>query len=89
VKERLLFAEALEALDAYDSGVIESTADANVGSLLGIGFPSWTGGVLRYIDQYDGGPAGFADRAAELANRYGQRFTPPSLRAAAGHHVAA
>jgi 3-hydroxyacyl-CoA dehydrogenase/enoyl-CoA hydratase/3-hydroxybutyryl-CoA epimerase len=89
VKERLLFAEALEALDAYDSGVIESTADANVGSLLGIGFPPWTGGVLRYIDQYDGGPAGFADRAAELANRYGQRFTPPSLRAAAGHHVAA
>ena len=90
VKERLLFAEALEALHAYDSGVIESTADANVGSLLGIGFPSWTGGVLRYIDQYDGGPAGFAHRAAELANRYGQRFTPPaSLRAAAGHHVAA
>jgi 3-hydroxyacyl-CoA dehydrogenase/enoyl-CoA hydratase/3-hydroxybutyryl-CoA epimerase len=45
--------------------------------------------VLRYIDQYDGGPAGFADRAAELANRYGQRFTPASLRAAAGHHAAA
>ena len=90
VKERLLFAEALEALDAYDSGVIESTADANVGSLLGIGFPSWTGGVLRYIDQYDGGPAGFADRAAELANRYGQRFTPPaSLEAAAGQDAAA
>jgi 3-hydroxyacyl-CoA dehydrogenase/enoyl-CoA hydratase/3-hydroxybutyryl-CoA epimerase len=90
VKERLLFAEALEALHAYDSGVIESTADANVGSLLGIGFPSWTGGVLRYIDQYDGGPADFAHRAAELTNRYGQRFTPPaSLRAAAGHHVAA
>jgi 3-hydroxyacyl-CoA dehydrogenase/enoyl-CoA hydratase/3-hydroxybutyryl-CoA epimerase len=89
VKERLLFAEALEALHAYDSGVIESTADANVGSLLGIGFPSWTGGVLRYIDQYDGGPAGFAHRAAELTDRYGQRFTPPaSLRAAAGHVAA-
>src|SRR5216684_2258257 len=85
MKERLLFAEALEALHAYDSGVIESAADANVGSLLGIGFPSWTGGVLRYIDQYDGGPAGFAHRAAELADRYGQRFTPPaSLRAPAG-----
>jgi 3-hydroxyacyl-CoA dehydrogenase/enoyl-CoA hydratase/3-hydroxybutyryl-CoA epimerase len=90
VTERLLFAEALEALHAYNSGVIQSTADANVGSLLGIGFPAWTGGVLRYLDQYDGGPAGFARRAAELAGRYGQRFTPPaSLRATAGQHAAA
>ena len=58
LKERLLFAEALEAWRAHDSGVIDSAADANVGSLLGIGFPAWTGGVLRYIEQYDGGPAG-------------------------------
>jgi 3-hydroxyacyl-CoA dehydrogenase / enoyl-CoA hydratase / 3-hydroxybutyryl-CoA epimerase len=89
MKERLLFAEALEAWHAYDSGVIESRADANVGSLLGIGFPAWTGGVLRYIDQYDGGPSGFAGRAAELAGRYGSRFAPPaSLLAAAGRAAA-
>jgi 3-hydroxyacyl-CoA dehydrogenase/enoyl-CoA hydratase/3-hydroxybutyryl-CoA epimerase len=75
LKERLLFAEALEAWRAHDCGVIDSAADANVGSLLGIGFPAWTGGVLRYIEQYDGGPAGFARRAAELAARYGERFT--------------
>jgi len=81
--ERLLFAEALEAWDAYDSGVVVSTADANVGSLLGIGFPAWTGGVLRYIDQYTGGRAGFAGRAAELARSYGNRFTPPPSLVAA------
>jgi 3-hydroxyacyl-CoA dehydrogenase/enoyl-CoA hydratase/3-hydroxybutyryl-CoA epimerase len=28
--------------------------------------------------EYDGGPAGFARRAAELADRYGARFTPPA-----------
>jgi 3-hydroxyacyl-CoA dehydrogenase/enoyl-CoA hydratase/3-hydroxybutyryl-CoA epimerase len=45
--------------------------------------------VLRFIDQYDGGPAGFAGRAAELAGRYGPRFTPPaSLLAAAGSAAA-
>jgi 3-hydroxyacyl-CoA dehydrogenase / enoyl-CoA hydratase / 3-hydroxybutyryl-CoA epimerase len=82
LKERLLFAEALEAWRAHESGVIDSAADANVGSLLGIGFPSWTGGVLRYIDQYDGGPAGFARRATELAGRYGERFSPPASLAA-------
>jgi 3-hydroxyacyl-CoA dehydrogenase / enoyl-CoA hydratase / 3-hydroxybutyryl-CoA epimerase len=90
LKERLLFAEALEAWRAHESGVIDSVADANVGSLLGIGFPAWTGGVLRYIDQYDGGPAGFARRATELAARYGERFSPPaSLAATATSRAAA
>lgn len=56
---RLLFAEALEAWQAHATGVITQQADANVGSLLGIGFPAWTGGVRRYIEQYDGGVAGF------------------------------
>ncbi|MCW2500418.1 MAG: 3-hydroxybutyryl-CoA epimerase [Frankiales bacterium] len=85
LKERLLFAEALEAFRAYDEGVITSEPDANVGSLLGIGFPGWTGGVLQYVHQYDGGPAGFAARAQQLAERYGERFTPPaSLAALAG-----
>ena len=88
LKERLLFAETLEALRAYDSGVIESVADANVGSLLGIGFPSWTGGVMQYVDQYDGGAAGLARRARELAARYGERFAPPeSLLATTGQHA--
>jgi 3-hydroxyacyl-CoA dehydrogenase / enoyl-CoA hydratase / 3-hydroxybutyryl-CoA epimerase len=82
LKERLLFAEALEAWRAHESGVIDSVADANVGSLLGIGFPAWTGGVLRYIEQYDDGPAGFARRAAVLADRYGERFVPPGSLAA-------
>jgi 3-hydroxyacyl-CoA dehydrogenase/enoyl-CoA hydratase/3-hydroxybutyryl-CoA epimerase len=82
LRERLLFAEALEAWRAHESGVIDSVADANVGSLLGIGFPAWTGGVLRYIEQYDGGSAGFVRRAGELAARYGARFSPPSGSAA-------
>jgi 3-hydroxyacyl-CoA dehydrogenase / enoyl-CoA hydratase / 3-hydroxybutyryl-CoA epimerase len=89
LQERLLFAEALEAWHAYESGVIDSAADANVGSLLGIGFPAWTGGVLRYIDQYEGGPAGFARRAGELAARYGERFSPPASLAAAVGRTAA
>jgi 3-hydroxyacyl-CoA dehydrogenase/enoyl-CoA hydratase/3-hydroxybutyryl-CoA epimerase len=90
LKERLLFAEALEAWRAHESGVIDSAADANVGSLLGIGFPAWTGGVLRYIEQYDGGPAGFARRAGELAGRYGERFAPPAaLATGPGDQVAA
>ncbi|HEY1486183.1 MAG TPA: hypothetical protein VGF84_08760, partial [Micromonosporaceae bacterium] len=62
--------EAIEARQCRDEGVLRSDADANIGSILGIGYPAWTGGVLRYIDQYDN----FDARAAELASRYGDRF---------------
>jgi 3-hydroxyacyl-CoA dehydrogenase/enoyl-CoA hydratase/3-hydroxybutyryl-CoA epimerase len=61
-----------------DEGVIESVADANIGSIFGIGFPAWTGGVLQYVDGYEGGPAGFVARARELAEKYGERFEPPA-----------
>jgi 3-hydroxyacyl-CoA dehydrogenase/enoyl-CoA hydratase/3-hydroxybutyryl-CoA epimerase len=61
-----------------DDGVLTSAADANIGSILGIGFPPWTGGVLRYINQYEGGLRGFVARARQLAAAYGDRFAPPA-----------
>ena len=84
LQERMLFAEALDAVRCRDEGVIRSDADANVGSILGIGFPAWTGGVAQYVVQYEGGAAGFAARAGELAERYGDRFAPPPSLDAAG-----
>src|SRR3954465_4919795 len=78
LEERMLFAESIETVKCLDEGVIESVADANIGSIMGIGFPGWTGGVLQYIHGYDGGPLGFVARARELAESYGERFTPPA-----------
>ncbi|MEU7812241.1 3-hydroxyacyl-CoA dehydrogenase NAD-binding domain-containing protein [Pseudonocardia sp. NPDC049154] len=77
MQERMLFAEALDTVRCLDEGVLRSVADANVGSILGIGFPAWTGGVLQYINQYEGGLPGFVARARQLAERYGERFDPP------------
>ena len=54
-----------------------STADANVGSIFGIGFATWTGGALQFINQY--GPRDFVARAQYLAEQYGERFSPPAL----------
>ncbi|MFG2068919.1 3-hydroxyacyl-CoA dehydrogenase NAD-binding domain-containing protein [Micromonospora tulbaghiae] len=79
LKERMLFIEAIESVRCLDEGVLTSVADANVGSILGIGYPSWTGGVLQYVNQYDGGLPGFVARARVLAERYGERFDPPPL----------
>jgi 3-hydroxyacyl-CoA dehydrogenase/enoyl-CoA hydratase/3-hydroxybutyryl-CoA epimerase len=82
LQERMLFAEALETVKCFDEGVLTSTADANIGSIFGIGFPAWTGGVAQYVDGYEGadgrrGAAGFVARARELAESCGDRFTPP------------
>jgi 3-hydroxyacyl-CoA dehydrogenase/enoyl-CoA hydratase/3-hydroxybutyryl-CoA epimerase len=83
LEERMLFAESLEAAKCLEEGVIETVADANIGSILGIGFPGWSGGVLQYINGYQHpthgqGPSAFVSRARELAERYGERFEPPA-----------
>ncbi|MFC0112721.1 3-hydroxyacyl-CoA dehydrogenase NAD-binding domain-containing protein [Kibdelosporangium aridum] len=78
MKERMLFAEALETVKCFDEGVLTSIPDANIGSIMGIGFPPWTGGVIQYINGYPGGLAGFVARARELAERYGSHFEPPA-----------
>jgi 3-hydroxyacyl-CoA dehydrogenase/enoyl-CoA hydratase/3-hydroxybutyryl-CoA epimerase len=81
LEERMLVIEAVESARCVEEGVIITTADANIGSIMGIGFPPWTGGVLQYINGYAGGVAGFTARADELAERYGERFAPnPLLR---------
>ncbi|WP_221349710.1 3-hydroxyacyl-CoA dehydrogenase NAD-binding domain-containing protein [Streptomyces beigongshangae] len=84
MQERMLFSEALDTVRLLEEGVLTSVADANIGSLFGIGFPGWTGGVLQYVNGYEGGdgtvgPAAFVVRARELAERYGERFAPPAL----------
>ncbi|QDE71791.1 MULTISPECIES: 3-hydroxyacyl-CoA dehydrogenase NAD-binding domain-containing protein [Myxococcus] len=82
MKERMLFAEAIDTVRCFDEGVLRSAADANIGSILGIGFPAWTGGVAQFINGYEGrtgnGPRGFIARARELAQRYGAHFEPPA-----------
>ncbi|POX38096.1 3-hydroxyacyl-CoA dehydrogenase [Streptomyces sp. Ru73] len=79
MQERMLFAEALDTVRLFEEGVLTSVADANIGSILGIGFPGWTGGVMQYINGYEGGVGGFVARAKELQAAYGERFAPSAL----------
>ncbi|HET7172838.1 MAG TPA: 3-hydroxyacyl-CoA dehydrogenase NAD-binding domain-containing protein [Nocardioidaceae bacterium] len=94
-QERFTFAMSIETVKCVAEGVLRSTADANIGSIFGIGFPPLYGGALQYVNNYFDerpgsdlrGVAGFAARARELAAAYGDRFTPPPLlqeKAAAG-----
>jgi 3-hydroxyacyl-CoA dehydrogenase/enoyl-CoA hydratase/3-hydroxybutyryl-CoA epimerase len=79
--ERMLFVEAIETQRCFEEGVLTTVPDANIGSIFGIGFPPWTGGVVQYVEGYEGGPAGFVKKADEYAKKYGARFeVPTSLR---------
>ncbi len=90
LSERMLFVEALETVRCFDEGVLTSVADANIGSIFGIGFPAWTGGVVQYVEGYPGGVAGFVTRADDFAAKFGDRFAvPASLRARAAQPAAA
>ena len=86
VKDRLLFVEALETAKCFEEGVIESAAAANIGSIMGIGFPALTGGAAQFMSGYENaagqiGLRAFVARADELAERYGDRFrATPWLR---------
>ena len=77
IKERMLFRQVIEAAKCLDEGVLRSVADGNVGSILGIGAPVWTGGFLQFINGY--GLQRFIARTRELAEIYGERFAPPAI----------
>ena len=74
-KDRMLYAQAIETVRCLDEGVLESTRDANVGSIFGWGFPAWAGGTAQFVNHV--GIQAFVKRADELAAKYGERFAVP------------
>ncbi len=77
--DRLLFCQALETVRCRQEGVVDSVADANIGSIFGWGFAPFSGGVLQFINSY--GMSDFVARSRELSEQHGERFSPPALLA--------
>jgi 3-hydroxyacyl-CoA dehydrogenase/enoyl-CoA hydratase/3-hydroxybutyryl-CoA epimerase len=76
VKQRLLCVQALEAARCVEEGVVPDVADVDLGAVLGLGYPTWTGGPLSYMETVGLKPfVAICDRFAE---RYGERFRPSS-----------
>ena len=72
LKQRLLYRQSIETARCLAEGVLTSTAEANIGSIFGIGFPAWTGGAIQFVASE--GKARFLANAAALAERHGERF---------------
>lgn len=76
LRRRLLSIQALETYRCLEEGVIETPADADLGSVLGIGYPPWTGGALSYIETV--GLREFVAECDAFAQRFGKRFDVPA-----------
>ncbi|GAB4278467.1 MAG: 3-hydroxyacyl-CoA dehydrogenase NAD-binding domain-containing protein [Candidatus Promineifilaceae bacterium] len=75
--DRLLYIQSIETVRCLEEGVLRSVADANLGSIFGWGFAPCHGGTLQFINAC--GLDNFIARARLLADRYGERFSPPAL----------
>lgn len=86
VKTRLLFRQAIEAVRCFEENVVRTKLDADLGSILGWGFPAYTGGALSFVDFV--GLDTFVSTCDRLANTYGERFRPTEqLREQAGKRL--
>lgn len=82
VAKRLMHRQVLESYRCLDEGVLRSTTDGDIGSILGWGFPIFTGGALSYIDYI--GMDNFIADCDNFKAKYGDHWeVPQSLRALA------
>jgi 3-hydroxyacyl-CoA dehydrogenase/enoyl-CoA hydratase/3-hydroxybutyryl-CoA epimerase len=72
LKRRFLYRQSIETARCYAEGVLTSRHEANIGSILGIGFPAWTGGAMQFIASE--GRDRFLAHADTLAAGFGERF---------------
>lgn len=79
IRDRLLLAQVLGAIDCLEAGVIGNASEADLASRLGAGFPQGSGGAMTFVER--SGRAALAARARELAQRYGERFKPDPILA--------
>lgn len=77
LKQRILYVQAIEAAKAMAEGVLLAPADGDVGAVLGVGYPAYTGGPFCFIDGV-GVPA-FVAEADRLADLFGEHLRPPDL----------
>jgi 3-hydroxyacyl-CoA dehydrogenase/enoyl-CoA hydratase/3-hydroxybutyryl-CoA epimerase len=77
VQQRLLFAQVLEAVRAFEDGVLTDIREGDVAAILGWGFAPWSGGPFSWLDMIGAGFA--AERCDALAAAHGDRFACPAL----------
>jgi 3-hydroxyacyl-CoA dehydrogenase / enoyl-CoA hydratase / 3-hydroxybutyryl-CoA epimerase len=77
IRERLLYAALVDAAKCIAAGVVTDPGEADVGAVLGVGFPTYLGGPFAMMDTV--GLKQVVATCGRLAAQYGERFVLPPL----------
>ena len=82
ITDRLFLPMLLEATRVLEEGIVREPADVDMGLILGVGFPPFRGGILRWADTEGAGT--IVERLDAVSPRSGKRFEPTETLIAAG-----
>ncbi|MCF8151339.1 MAG: enoyl-CoA hydratase/isomerase family protein [Burkholderiaceae bacterium] len=77
IVERLILAQSVEAVRCLEEHVLRAPIDADVGAILGWGYPPFRGGPIGWLHSL--GLANALDALERLTKTHGARFAPPEL----------
>jgi 3-hydroxyacyl-CoA dehydrogenase/enoyl-CoA hydratase/3-hydroxybutyryl-CoA epimerase len=77
IQMRCALALINEVVRCVGEGIVRGPRDADIAAILGLGFPRFRGGPLRYLDAI--GAAETLRRIQSFADRYGERWRPAPL----------
>ena len=77
VQHRLMMAQVLEAVRAFEEGVLLDIREGDVGAILGWGFAPWSGGPFSWLDII--GASRAVEICEDLTSDCGERFATPDL----------
>ncbi|HEY9723076.1 MAG TPA: 3-hydroxyacyl-CoA dehydrogenase NAD-binding domain-containing protein [Oscillatoriaceae cyanobacterium] len=77
MRDRLVLVMVNEVAHCLGEGIVASPRDADIGAIMGLGFPPFRGGPCHYVDTV--GIHAIVERLRELEARHGVRFAPAPL----------
>jgi 3-hydroxyacyl-CoA dehydrogenase/enoyl-CoA hydratase/3-hydroxybutyryl-CoA epimerase/3-hydroxyacyl-CoA dehydrogenase/enoyl-CoA hydratase/3-hydroxybutyryl-CoA epimerase/enoyl-CoA isomerase len=76
ITDRMFLAMLLETTRTVEEGIVREPGDADMGLIMGIGFPAFRGGILRWCDSV--GAGAILERLSQYAH-LGKRFEPTEI----------